>query len=152
MNDKLTGTVWEGIKLCRQGSWSQGVNILSRVARDKHPEAQLPGLFYSYYGYGIALCEHRVREGLELCERAVKAGFYEPDNFLNMSRAELLRKNRRAAIKWLHRGLKVDPNHEGLINLQNDMGYRRSPVLPFLPRASVFNIFLGRVRHKLIRH
>lgn len=151
MDDELTSAAYDGIKLCRQGSWSQGLTILTRVARDKHPDTKLPGLFYSYLGYGIALCEHRVREGLELCERAVKAGFYEPDNFLNLSRAHLLRKNRRAAVKWLDKGLKIDPNHEGLRNLQNDLGFRRAPVLPFLPRNSTFNIILGKARHRLTR-
>jgi hypothetical protein len=149
MDEELTTAAWEGIKLCRQGSWSQGVTYLTKVAREKHPETKLPGLFYSYLGYGIALCEHRVREGLELCEKAVKAGFYEPDNFLNLSRAHLLRKNRRAAVKWLTKGLKVDPNHEGLRNLQHDLGVRKSPILPFLPRGNAINVMLGKARHRM---
>jgi hypothetical protein len=151
MSDELTTVAYEGIKLCRQGSWSQGVTHLTRVAREKNADTKLPGVFYSYLGYGIALCEHRVREGLELCERAVKAGFYEPDNYLNLSRAHLLRKNRRTAVKWLGKGLKVDPNHDGLISLQNDLGFRKRPILPFLPRDSTFNILLGRMRHNLTK-
>lgn len=151
MDDELKTAAWEGIKLCRQGSWSQGVTRLTKVAREKHPDTKLPGLFYSYLGYGIALCEHRVREGLELCEKAVKAGFYEPENFLNLSRAHMLRRNRRAAVKWLSKGLKVDPNHEGLLNFQKELGVRRRPVLPFLPRNSTFNIVLGKMRHNLMK-
>ncbi len=151
MEEELSNAAREGITLCRRGSWSQGVTILTQVAREKHPDTKLPGLFYSYLGYGIALCEHRVREGLELCEQAVKSEFYEPENFLNLSRAHLLRKNRRAAVKWLVKGLKVDPNHEGLMTLQHDIGYRRPPIIPFLPRNSVFNIMLGRARHNLFK-
>lgn len=149
MDDELTTAAYEGINLCRRGSWSQGLTHLTRVAKEKHPDTKLPGLFYSYLGYGIALCEQRVREGLELCEKAVKAGFYEPENFLNISRIHLLRKNRRAAVKWLHKGLKVDPNHKGLICLQNEMGFRRRPMLPFLSRDNAINIMLGKARYKL---
>lgn len=151
MSDEITTAAWEGINLCRGGSWSQGVTRLTRVAREKHPDTKLPGIFYSYLGYGIALCEHRVREGLVLCEQAVKTGFYEPENYLNLSRAYLLRKNRRAAVKWLNKGLKVDPNHEALISLQQDMGVRKRPIIPFLSRDATFNILLGKMRHNMTK-
>lgn len=136
-----------GIELCRQGDWQGGVVLLARVAEEKDPGAELPGRFYSYLGYGIARYERRVREGLALCEHAVKREFYQPDNYLNLARTYLLANQRRKAIDAVIAGRQVDRRHRGLARLHRELGIRRPAVLPFLDREHLINRLLGRLRH-----
>lgn len=135
-----------GLEQCRKGHWKHGVSWLSRLV-DVRGNDDLPGLFYSYLGYGIALCERRVREGLRLCEHAVRMEFYQPENYLNLARTRLLAGNRRGAYRALEEGLRLDPVHEDLGALARSMGHRRRPVIPFLSRANLLNRLLGHLRH-----
>ena len=88
-----------------------------------------------------------MREGLKLCEHAVRIQFYEPDNHLNSARVHLLARNRRAAVEAIGRGLKLDPHHAALRGLRQEIGIRKRPVLPFLSRNNPLNRLLGRMRH-----
>jgi hypothetical protein len=138
-----------GIDCCRKGDWDQGLFYLGRVAEANARPSSLPGLFYSYLGYGIARCHRRVDEGLRLCEHSIKVEFYQPDNYLNLARTHLLGNDRAAAVRAIRRGLKVDPQHVELLALYRELGVRGDPVLPFLSRTNVFNQVLGRVRHAM---
>ena len=145
----LADDVDRGIELCRRGDWERGLVYLGRVAQSGERSSKLSGLFYSYLGYGLARTQGRIDEGLRLCHHAVKAEFYQPENYLNLARTHLLAKNRRAAVRALADGLKIDPNSTGLLTLKRELGVRRSPVLPFLSRTNPLNVFLGSLRHKL---
>lgn len=139
--------VWKGIELCRRGEWRQGLDVLRRVAEDDGRNAELPGLFYSYLGFGIARFDRRIREGLALCEHAVKREFYQPENYLNLARTHMVAGNRRAAVEALRAGRKIDSEHPGLAALHEELGIRRPPVIPFLDRMNPINRILGRMRH-----
>ena len=54
-----------GINYCRQGDWDTGMACLARVAEVEDGSQELPSLFYSYLGFGIAYRERRMREGVE---------------------------------------------------------------------------------------
>lgn len=107
----------------------------------------MPGLFYSYLGYGIALRDQRIQEGLKLCRHSVKVEFYQAENYVNLARTCLLARDRRGAIKAVREGLKIDRNHPGLLALHEDLGIRSLPVLTFLSRSNPLNVLLGRIRH-----
>lgn len=149
MDDRAPGTetVWQGIDLCRRGDWVQGLDLLRRTADTKDSAAEMPGLFYSYLGFGIARFERRVREGLALCEHAVKREFYQPENYLNLARTQLLANQRRKAIESVIAGRRLDRAHPGLAALHRELGLRRRPVLSFLSRTNPLNRLLGRLRH-----
>lgn len=140
----------DGIDYCRKGLWEQGVALLLEVPDNRESNQKYPALYYSYLGYGLARCQNRVREGLMLCERSLKIGFYEADNYFNMARTQLLRGSRRGADRALDRGLTIDPEHKGMLNLRLRMGQRRSPVVPFLSRNNPVNKYLGMLRHHLL--
>ena len=135
-----------GIERCRRGDWETGLAFLGRVAEAERSSA-LPGLFYSYLGYGIALRQRRVQEGLKLCQHSVKVQFYEPDNYVNLARTCLLAGDRPAAVRAVLDGLKVDRQHPTLLQLHRELGIRAQPVLPFLSRSNPLNQLLGRIRH-----
>jgi hypothetical protein len=135
-----------GIDRCRQGDWEVGLAFLGRIAESDRSSG-LPGIFYSYLGYGIALRQRRVQEGLRLCQHSVKIQFYEPENYVNLARTCLLAGDRPGAVRAILDGLKVDRQHGELLKLHRDLGMRKPPVLPFLGRTNPLNQFLGRLRH-----
>jgi hypothetical protein len=147
VSTELLNTLRRGIDCCRRGDWNEGLRHLGQIA--EQGDTGLPGLFYSYLGYGIALREQRVREGLQLCRHSVKVEFYQADNYLNLARTCLLARQRSGAVRAVLDGLKIDPNHPGLLALRKQLGTRGQPVLPFLDRGHALNQLLGRLRHAL---
>ena len=141
----LTGALKLGIECCRRGDWNEGLHHLGRIA--ERGESELPGLFYSYLGYGIALREQRFQEGLTLCRHSIKVEFYQVENYVNLARTCILAKDRKGAVRAIRGGLKIDPQNAKLLVLYKDLGIRGLPVLPFLDRAHVLNQLLGRLRH-----
>jgi hypothetical protein len=147
--EDLQNLAAKGISACRDGDWTRGVALLGEAAAERGTGRELPGVVYSFLGYGIARYQKRIRDGLKLCEHAVKIQYYEPDNHLNLARVQLMTSDRRAAVASIARGLKLDPNHRGLKELRIEIGVRRRPVIPFLSRSNLFNQLFGKIRHKL---
>lgn len=145
--DQLPEALRRGIELCRQGEWNDGLFFLGKIAQAGRTD--VPGIYYSYLGYGIARCQKRTEEGLKLCRHAVKLQFYEPDNYLNLARTALLANERGEAVQAVRKGLKVDRNNLDLQVLYRELGIRRSPVLPFLSRSNPLNQILGKIRSRL---
>lgn len=135
-----------GLAACRSGDWNRGLTDLGRLA---DLQTELPAVFYSYLGYGVALREKRIRDGIRLCEHAVKLEFYQPENYFNLARTYLLADNRRKAFEAVSKGLQMDRGNRQLRGLLQEMGARRRPVIPFLSRDNPVNRFLGRIRHDM---
>ena len=143
----MTDAMRDAIERCRRGGWREGLPALARIAEQETRPGALPALVYSYLGYGIALRQQRLSEGLKLCQHAVKMEFYQAENFLNLARTLVLGGHRRAAVRALADGLKVEPDNEQLLKLQHEIGFRKRPVLSFLSRSNPINSLLGRIRH-----
>lgn len=139
-----------GVKLCRDGEWDEGMQVLGWVAERTPNGTELPSLFYSYFGYGIAWRERKPHEGLLLCEHAVQSEFFQPENYLNLARTHLLAGRRMSALRAAEQGLRVDPDDERLHDLIQRIELRRKPVIAFLPRSNPFNYALGYVRHHFL--
>ncbi len=147
LRPELLDLAEEGLGLCRQGDWKKGLPILASVLENRWPGEDAPGVLYSFLGYGVARFQKQVREGIKLCEHAIKLEFYEADNHFNMARVLVLDGDRKAAYASIERGLKLHPGHPGLIELQHEIGERKRPVLHFLDRDHPLNVLLGRLRH-----
>lgn len=147
--DDPTRAARQGIELCRRGDWRRGFSLLVAAAESEQGTSGLPGLFYSYLGYGMARYRNRVRDGLALCEHAIKIEFYQPESYLNLARTRLLMRDRTGAVQALDRGLKLDPGYGPLLDLRDQMGFRRRAVLPFLSRENPLNHGLGWLRSRL---
>ena len=139
-------TLERGLDLCRRDEWDKGLRFLGMLA-ESHERGGLPGLYYSFLGYGIARVEGRVSEGLKLCQHSIKLEFYQPENYLNLARTSLLAKNRKEAVEAITRGLAIDSNNVELKALARELGVRRRPVLRFLSRDNPLNRLLGWLRH-----
>ena len=140
-----------GIELCQRGDWQRGLVDLAWLVRGKQAK-QLPGLCYSYLGYGLAHTQRQVEKGRKYCLYGVKVEWFQPENYYNLARTCLLSERYKSeAIHAVCEGLKVDPDHPGLNALHRQLGYRRPPVLRFLSRGNFLNQILGRLRHLLTR-
>lgn len=140
-----------GIQLCRKGDWQAGIRHLARAVETGRAADGVPSEAYSFLGYGIAVEQRRVQEGMSLCRHAIRIDYTAPDNHLNLARLHLLSDDRRAAVKAVAEGLALHPRHGPLIALYREMGFRRRPVLGFLSRSSTLNRWLGLLRHRLLR-
>jgi tetratricopeptide (TPR) repeat protein len=102
--------------------------------------------YASYYGLGLALVERRFNRAVELCRGAVKEEFFSPDLYRNLARVHLVFGFKAEALRYLKRGLMIDPGSEPILSDLRDLGERRMPVLGFLPRRHFINRWLGRAR------
>ncbi|MCP4204829.1 MAG: hypothetical protein GY769_23210 [bacterium] len=137
----------EGLQLCRADEWQSGLEILWKIARKQERDEALPSLYYSYAGYGAAKFDGNLKEGMKLCRHAIKLDPLEPDNHLNLARVEMLRHNRKNAVRALQRGLRVRPDHPRLLDFKHEIGFRRLPVIRFLSRDNRLNVWLGKRRY-----
>jgi hypothetical protein len=148
-NAMVTDSLRLGIDYCRRGDWTNGLRHLGQIAELGEAAGDLPGIFYSYLGYGIALKERRIRDGLKLCQHSIQVEFYQAENYLNLARTYLLAGDRKGAVKAVRGGLQMDRGNAGLLALYRELGMRQRPVLSFLSRSNPLNQLLGRLRHAL---
>lgn len=149
LSAEVADTLRLGIDCCRRGDWNAGLRYLGEIAQTEDTAGGLPGVFYSYLGYGIALRDRRIREGLKLCRHSIEVEFYQAENYLNLARTCLLARDRKGAVQAVRGGLKVDRHNPHLLAMYKELGIRKLPVLSFLDRANPLNRLLGRLRHAL---
>ena len=122
---------------------------LLRFAEEEVKHQEMPGIYYSYLGYGIAKVRGQKQEGLKLCEHAVQLQFYEAENHWNLARVRLLLGDRKGAVRAANNGTRLDPQHIELAEMRRELGLRRDQVFPQLARDHALNKFFGQLRHAL---
>ncbi len=101
----------------------------------------------SYFGLCLALVQKKYKTGMELCKRAIDLEFYNGDHHENLARVYMARGDRKKAVDTAEAGLKVHPEHEGLLEVRKELGIRARPPVPFLDRSNPVNVSLGQARH-----
>ena len=124
--------------------YARAFEILAPIYSADPDSAPADGL--SHYGRCLVVKEKRVSEGLELCRRAMRKQFFDATHYVNLARAYLFLKDRNAAVQVVNEGLSRLPNDPALRSLQHELKIRRGPVIAFLSRDHVANIWLGRFR------
>lgn len=117
--------------------------------RTAHQLEQTNPRYRSFYGLALALVERRLDRALELCRSAAKEEFFNPELYHNLARVHLAFGFKAEAIRYLRRGLMIDPSHAPMRGDLARLGRRGRPVLGFLPRRHPVNRLLGRVRRRL---
>lgn len=107
---------------------------------------RLPVAAMSYFGLCLAMASDRLDEARDICEAAAEAAPTNPEMHLNLSRVCVRQGDRAHAFRILVRGLRVDPRHPGVIEAMRRLGFRRRPVVSFLPRQHPLNRLLGSLR------
>jgi Flp pilus assembly protein TadD len=106
----------------------------------------------SLYGLCLGLSERRFEESRSLCESAAKQEFFNPDLYFNLALLHLGFGFRAEAVRYLRRGLMIDPRNKRLEGALRQLGDRSRPVIGFLPRSHPFNRWLGAARYQIVRH
>lgn len=114
---------------------------LERRLGARAPQAR----YLSYYGLCLAHDGSQVREGADFCRQAIALEFYNADLFWNYGRVLLVSERRKEAFAAFVKGLSVQKNHQDILRELSKMGWRKPPLLPFLPRGHRINVALGRL-------
>jgi tetratricopeptide (TPR) repeat protein len=104
----------------------------------------------SYYGLCLGLAERRFDKALELCRSAAKEEFFNPLLYHNLARVHLAFGFKAEALRYLRRGLMIDPACGAINGELERMGLRQRPALRFLRRQHPINRWLGRVRTRVV--
>lgn len=102
--------------------------------------------FRSYYGLCLALAERRFDRALHLCRSAAKEEFFNPALYHNLALVHLSFGFKAEGIRYLRRGLMIDPGNDSIAASLRDLGVRRRPPLRFLSRRHLVNRWLGALR------
>ncbi len=124
------------------------LDALKCAERAMHHEPRNPA-YVSLFGLLIARERGQLKRGLELAEKAVEDGGFDPDLCLNVASIYLKAERRADALRWIEAGLERSPGHAGLEQERSVLGVRRPPVLRFLPRSHPLNKLLGLVGSRL---
>ena len=107
--------------------------------------------YHSYYGLCLGLTRMDIRQAMHQCRLAVRLDRYRPDCWWNLGRVALARNRRGEAYRAFTEGLKIQPDHRGLLEDSKRMGVRKRPVLTVVSRQNPLNVVLGRMRSHLSR-
>ncbi len=135
-----------GLALLEGGHGQDGFEHLSRAYLGDPQCAR----FRSAYALALALVRGQFLGAVELARAAVRQEFYNPDLYLNLSRIYLAFDFKAEAVRYLRRGLMVDPESVRLLRRLAELGVRRRPPQRFLPRGHLLNRFVGRVQARLL--
>jgi tetratricopeptide (TPR) repeat protein len=132
-----------GAENIERAHYGDALTDLSRAAELAPTHAQIRSLL----GVAMAYEMRDFEQSRALCESAAKQEFFNPDLYLNLSRVYLLFGRRSEALRYLRRGRMIDPGHAKILRAISDLGLRKSPILPFLPRRHLVNRALGGARN-----
>jgi tetratricopeptide (TPR) repeat protein len=107
--------------------------------------------YRSYFGLCLGVAERRFDKALELCRSAAKQEFFNPALYHNLARVHLAFGFKAEAIRYLRRGLMIDPGCEAIGAELRQLGVRHGPVLGFLRRQNTLNRWFGLLRRRVRR-
>jgi predicted Zn-dependent protease len=135
-----------GVALLEGGHGHEAFEHLSRAYLSDPQNAR----YRSSYALALALVRGQFMGAVELARAAIRQEFYNPDLYLQLARIYLAFDFRAEAVRFLRRGLMVDPEHERIQRKLRELGVRRRPPLRFLPRNHPVNRLLGRLQARVL--
>jgi tetratricopeptide (TPR) repeat protein len=105
--------------------------------------------YRSYYGLCLGIAKRRFDQALELCRSAAKEEFYNPELYRNLAQVHLVFGFKAEGIRYLRRGLMIDPANQQILDDLMELGVRRRPPFGFLPRRHLINRWIGMFRGRL---
>lgn len=136
----------EARTLVDQGRKAEAVGRLREAVRRAPDHAQTRSLL----GVALASQPGGFEEARNLCESAARQEFFNPDLYANLAEIYLRAGRRAEALRYLRRGQMIDPGHAQINSAVNQLGKRRLPVVPFLPRRHPVNRALGSARNLVL--
>jgi len=136
-----------GLALLDAGHGPDALEHLSRAYLADPQSAR----FRSGYALALALVQGQFSGAVQLARAAVRQEFYNPDLYLNLARIYLGFDFKAEAVRYLRRGLMVDPENEPLSRKLAELGVRRRPAIRFLHRGHLLNRIVGVVHARVLQ-
>lgn len=148
MVDCVDGTVTtelcaKGIRLHDEGQFIAALSFFEKALQTSPTP-----LVQSYLGVCIAAERGQVNRGIALCGEAIAAEPGNPVHHLNLARIQIRAGRKPEALATLRRGLATGENAEIRV-LLDQLGARRPPLFPALPRSQPLNRILGLILVRL---
>ena len=144
VSEEYSELVSRGIEECDSGNTLGALIYLEKASR----KGKTP-LLNSYLAYCLAMEHENYREAIELGIGAVNEQSRNLVLYLNLAKVYILAGQRNNALKVLRQATKRGRDGR-ILRLIKNLGIRKKPVLPFLQRENLINIFLGKLRHKCL--
>ena len=104
--------------------------------------------FRSHHGLCLGIVERRFGDALEMCRSAAKEEFFNPTLYHNLARVHFAFGFKTEGIRYLRRGLMIDPGNAPILSEFGHLGVRSRPVFSFLRREHLVNRCLGVLRNR----
>jgi tetratricopeptide (TPR) repeat protein len=145
LSKEYSELVSRGIEECDSGNTLGALMYLEiAFSREKTP------LLNSYLAYCLAKEHENYREAINLGIGAVNEQSGNLVLYRNLAKVYILAGQRNNALKVIRQATKRGRD-EQIMQLIKTLGFRKEPVLPFLPRGNPLNIILGKLRHNFFR-
>jgi Flp pilus assembly protein TadD len=129
----------------KRGNYSGGKEYLKRAVKIAPDNP----FYLSFLGVCTAMEGDRVK-GMSQCADALKSLSSESILYVNLGRVLLEDGRKNEARSMFLKGYWMDRTNAPAALELSGMGIRRMPVIPFLSRNSQVNIFLGKLRHRIL--
>jgi predicted Zn-dependent protease len=106
-------------------------------------------VYMSHMGHCVAMLGN-VDEGERICQSVIERSPPTPILLVNLGRVYRAQGRRREARQAFEQAYKIDGTNAAAALELSSMGVRRVPMLGFLHRDHAVNIFLGKLRHKIV--
>ena len=136
-----------GLQALKEGRGLEALALFeAAIALEKQLGSRtMQARYLSYYGLSLALHAGQPREGAEMCRQAITLEFFNADLCWNLGRVLLASGRRKDAFAAFLKGLSVQKNHQEIIGELGRMGWRKPPIIRFLPRGNPINATLGKL-------
>jgi Flp pilus assembly protein TadD len=142
-NDNWATLVQQGIVAMDRGDTLTALLSFQDASKVKTTPALCSNLAYC-----LARERRQIQKGIALCTEALAVEPANPLHYLNLGRIYLLAGKKDVAIQTFRQGLKTGKSSQIVTELKN-LGLRKGPLLPALPRNHPLNRYLGLVLHRL---
>lgn len=150
--EELEKAVMEAALLTRVEEFDDAVKLfeanLPQLSSGTDKDKRIAAGVFSYYGLCIAAVRKQYSDGIKYCQLSLKVQSQNPEHYENQAKIHLLARSRGRAVDALFEGLSHDPNNKPINKILDGIGRRREPVVSFLPRDNILNVYLGKKRHE----
>jgi tetratricopeptide (TPR) repeat protein len=144
----LEEQIRQAIELTREEQYREALELfeknLAAVDGGSVQQKRLAAYAFSFYGVCMAKVQRRYGQAVQCCQISLKHNFLDPEHHHNLALVYLERGDRARAVETLNAGLRLDSRNRRIHRVFDEIGRRRPPVIPFLSRNNLLNIWLGK--------
>lgn len=133
---------WEEGRRREAMAYFEAAIELEKRLGESGPQAR----YLSFYGLCLGLVSRQFHEGIRFCQKARSMEQFDPDMCRNLARVYMAAGQRKKAHNAYVKGLRLQPDHQGIRSDMIKMGTRKRPVIKFLSRDNPLNVYFGKRR------